>query len=761
MPPSSQTILGSRRPLLLLLVSLLAGLVAVARPAGAQAPLRYADVNTSVHDISFRFVDQQTFAPDRLREQIGTTGPGTLTRLRNRFAFLPGLQARRLSFDPVVLQKDVVRLRQFYQQNGFPSPEIDYPASQLDSSRNRIHVIFTIREGPSLQIRDAEFLAASSRTPLEATLPGDLQADWARYRRTEMGISGRYTDFKRTQIEDQVQGWLRNRGFAFAQVQSSASVDTTQYAADLRFLIDKGPPTTVSEIQVEGNESVDRSIILRELPFSLGDRFSADEVTEGQQKLFDLNLFRVALADVPSQPRDSTTTVRYRVRERKLRSYSGEVGYDTRSGVTLDGSWRHRNFYGNGRTFLVNLIAETGYPENVPDFLPSFLARSSSQELSRRFRASLTLRQPYILSKNLSGSLSPFVQERLNPTLAPDPTRPLDLNERKFGLESTLIYDFIPYRTVSLQHSLSRTQQFSGVETTDPERPGTLTGEDDLFNKSIFTLNGTFGAADDFLNPTEGYILRPTAKVGGLFLKSGVEFVQLNAELSGYLPVSSSVELASRVFVGSTWPFGESLDNLRRPSNPSAADRRENFIFQNRFSDNLFYAGGGSDVRGWSSRLAGGKVLRESSILREGFAYRPIGARSKVGLNLEARFPFPGLGSSWRTAAFLDGAYVTSGSLDLTPPASAPSILSGPDGAAVSTDPSQVLVGTGAGVRFETSFGFLRIDLAYKLTPDALDLRAAEDVGAAVTAENPLPLSEVDTRSLQRFRLHFGIGRSF
>ena len=748
--------------MLVLLLVLFAGRAAGPSQSLAQAPLRAADVNTSVQEVSFRFVDQQTFDADRLREQIGTMAPGTLARLRNRFSFLPGLQAHRPSFDPVVLQKDVVRLRQFYQQNGFPSPEVDYPATQLDSSRNRIHVIFTIREGPALQIRNTEFLEAASRAPFEMALPRDLQDDWAAFRRDEGGIGGRYTDFERTRIEDEVQGWLRNRGYAFARVRSSASVDTTEYAADLRFLVDPGPRAVVSDIRVEGNASVDRSIILRELPFSVGDRFSADAVTEGQQKLFDLNLFRVALADVPSQPRDSTTTVRYRVRERALRSYSGEVGYDTRSGVTAEGSWRHRNFYGDARTFLASLTAETGYPENIPEFLPGFLARSSSQELSRRFRASVTLRQPFLFSEDVSGSLSPFVQERLNPALAPNPTRPLDLNERQFGLESTLVYDFLPYRTLSFQHSLSRTQQFLAPGSEDPDRSEpALTGEDDLFNKSIFTLNGTFGDADDFLNPTKGYIVRPTLQFGGVFLRSGVEFVQASAELSGYLPVSSYVELAGRVFAGSTWPFGESLDNLTLPSSPSDAAQRENLIYQNRFSDNFFYAGGGSDVRGWSSRLAGGKVLRESSVLREGFAYRPTGARSKVGLSLEARFPLPGLGASWRTAAFLDGAYVTSGSLDLTPPASAPSIVSGPDGTAIGTDPSQVLVGTGAGLRYETSFGFLRIDLAYKLTPDALDLRAAEDVGRNATAEAPTPLSEVDSRSLRRFRVHFGIGRSF
>ena len=762
MLPRLSRIQAARTVRSLLPIALLSLLVGVADVAQAQAPLRYVNDETAVQEISFRFVDQQTFDVARLREQIATSAPGTLTRLRNWFSFLPGLTPRRFFFEPVALQKDVVRLRQFYQENGFPTPEIDYPATQLDSAKNRIHVIFSVREGPALQIRSTEFLNAAGTAPVETTLPTSLQGPWASFRRDQIELGGRYTDFERTQIADQVQGWLRNRGFAFASVQSSAVIDTAQFAADLQFQVDPGPRTVVSEIRVEGNASVDKSTILRELPFSVGDRFSADAVTEGQQKLFDLNLFRVALADVPDQPRDSTTMVRYRVRETELRGYSGQLGYDTRSGVTVEGSWRHRNFYGNARTFLVSLTAETGYPENVPEFLPGFLARSSSQELSRRFRASVTLRQPYLFSENLAGSVSPFVQERLNPALAPNPDRALDLNERQFGLETSLVYDFLPYRTLSLQHSVSRTQQFlaSGVE--DPASPeASLTGEDDLFNKSIFTLNGTFGDADDFLNPTKGYIVRPTVQVGGFFFESGVEFAQLSTEVSGYLPLSRYVELAGRVFAGSTWPFDESRDNLTLPDAPTDAERRLNLIYQNRFSDNLFYAGGGSDIRGWSSRLAGGKVLRESTLLREGFAYRPIGARSKVGMSLEARFPLPGLGSSWRTAAFVDGAYVTSGSLDLTPLPSAPSVVAGPDGNAIGTDPSQFLVGTGAGLRYETPFGFLRVDLAYKLTPDALDLRAAEDLGRAATTDNATPVSEVETRFLRRFRLHFGIGRSF
>lgn len=710
---------------------------------------------TTVQSVSFRFVDTATFSPDRLKKQIATDAPGFFRRLRNRVSFLPGLERRRFFFDPVTLQKDVVRLRRFYRQNGFPEPKIDYPASQLDTSSNDIRVIFAIEEGPSLEIRETDFLNADGTAPVTTVLDESLRDDWRSFR-DGLQIGGRFTDFEQTQLVDEIQRWFRNRGHAFAQVESTASVDTSQYAVDLRVRVDPGPRGVISEIEIQGNESVGASIVRRNLPFSVGDRFSAADVTDGQRNLFDLNLFRVAIADVPDQPRDSTVRVRYRVREAKLRSLSGQAGYNTRSGATLEGGWEHRNFYGDARTFSVNLTADTGFPETPPDFLPNFLTRASSQAVSRQFRASVTLRQPYLFSSRLSGSLAPFVQERLNPNLSPNTDRLLGLNERQYGLNSTLVFDVLPYRTLSLRHSVSRTRQFLTTATGDTVRSETPRfADEDLFNRSVFTLNGTFGEADDFVNPTRGVLIQPSVKLGGFFFESGVEFVRLNTTLSGYLPLSDFVKLAGQVSVGALWPFEESRTNLTSPDAPPEKAQQLNRIFQNRFSDVLFYAGGGSDVRGWAPQLGGGKVLQE------GPSYRPIGARTKIGVNLEARFPLPGLGANWRTGAFVDGAYVSPGPFMLTPPASVPDVITGPEGTPISTDPSQLLVGAGAGLRYQTPLGFLRIDLAYKLTPDALDLRAAETVERKVTGDDPVPVSDIEPSTLRRFRLHFGIGRSF
>jgi outer membrane protein insertion porin family len=250
--------------------------------------------------------------------------------------------------------------------------------------------------------------------------------------------------------------------------------------------------------------------------------------------------------------------------------------------------------------------------------------------------------------------------------------------------------------------------------------------------------------------------------VGGVPFESGVDFARLSAEVSGYLPLGDHVELAGRMFGGWLRPLDESRRNLTIPPTASDTLRRRNRTYQDRFSDYLFYAGGGSDVRGWTAQLAGGKVLRDlqpRDTTAATYAYRPVGARSKLGVNLEARLPVPGLGDSWRTAVFVDAAYLSTGDLNLVPPADVSGVVPGAEEEVVSTNPTRLLVGVGAGLRYDTPFGFVRLDAAYKLTPDALDLRRPGAVGRAVARGQAA--TAASRRPIRRFRLHFGIGRSF
>ena len=716
--------------------------------ASAQDPLALVNSNTQVQSIDFRFVDSQTFTAERLQEQMATQTPTTWDRWKRR---LPLLQADAYRFAPLTFQRDIARLRRFYQNNGFPTPSVDYPATQFNEASNRIRLVITIDEGTPLRIQDAVFLDAEGEGYAVEAFESDQQAAWQAFEQaTIVELGSRYTEFKRSQLEDDVARWLRNQGYAFARVTSSVTTDTEARTADLRFFVDPGPQARIGEIQISGNSSVERRVVERSLPFEPGDTFSADALSQGQRNLFDLNLFRVALADVPDQPSDSLVTVRYRVRESNMRTLAGEVGYGTAVGVTAEGRWSHRNFFGNARTFTASVVAETGYPDDAR-FLPAFLSGTGGSTVTeRRFRAGVLLREPYVGGPRLSASVEPFGEIRRSPRLPGVKRDGLGINETTIGFESRLTYEIFRFRTITLQHSLQRRRQYvpselqssATVNPDDPQDDG-----DAGFNRSVLTLSANLGRTDDYVNPSEGFLVRPTAELAGAIVPSGVQYGKLSIEVSAYQPLTPQIDLAGRFFAGRVFPFGTSYNALT--SEPSL----RNSVYRNRFSDVLFYAGGGTDLRGWPLNQAGGKFVNLSNAQGSSSLLAPIGGMSKVALNTELRLPFPGLGSTWRTALFVDAALLDTHRFTLVPAAPGESAGRFP------TDTGTVRIGAGAGVRYETPFGFLRFDIAVPLNPDPLDVRNPEDISDAI--RNGQPPTTADPVLTRQFRFHVGIGRTF
>lgn len=690
------------------------------------APLLFlVNERTTVGNISFEFIDGQTFDASRLAEQIALTEPSTLDRIRRT---LPFLSPAPHPFAPLVLQRDVVRLRNFYRQNGFLKAQIDYAQTRLDTTNNRIDVVFDIREGPPVIIQDVGFFTQDTSDYAVSQFAGDLRERWIDFRDANTFQTGeRYTDFERLRIEDVVLRWLRNQGFAFAETGAAVALDSTYNTADIRFIVDAGPRARVDSIQIEGTESVSRQVALRELPLKEGEWFSADELSRGQRQLFSLNLFRLALADVPEQPRDSTVTLRYRVREASLRYITAETGYARTVGVATQGQWTHRNFFGAARTLSASALANTGLFASTGD---------GAIRSSNLYRGSLTLNQPYLFSNNLSLIVSPFLQFEKSAFLAENDELPLGINTRQYGNNTTLVYEWLPFRTASLQHTYSNTQTFTEELVIDSlaiiQTPG------DQYNRSILSLSATLGRADDYLNPSRGYLVRPLLEVGGGPLQGAIDYRKASLELTGYLPLTDRISLAGRLIGGSLF------------YDTGLVTRDSSGAWENRFDPIRFYAGGPNDVRGWAVQQAGEKspvldvVLRDSAdppfeeadVDTLGIVYEPVGGRYKLGYNVEGRFPFPGLGSSWGTAVFLDAGMVN-------------------DAAAI----ENFRYGAGVGLRYRTPVGYLRLDLAAKLNPTPRDLARPREYYEWSNGSDGS--DALDTHWLRRFRLHISIGQAY
>lgn len=686
--------------------------------AQAQDALALSDGSTRVSDIAFKFTTTQTFDAERLQQQMATQRPTFMDHLKDA---LPLFSGREYPFDPVELQRDVVRLRQFYARNGFPDASVDYPASQYNASSNRIRIIFTINEGTPVTIRDMTF-------NLLSTLPPDVTERWDRLRdELEAAEGRRFTDFERLSIENELVGLLQNRGFAFAEVFTDVDVDEEAFTADLVFNVSPGPYGTVGEIVIEGNESVSRQTVLRELTFKVGDEFSRQRLITGQQQIFGLNLFRLALADVPDQEPDSSVTVRYRLRESKLRYVSAQTGFARESGVTLETEFRHRNFLGNARQFSAGASSRTGF----------LSATGTGRKPVRSVSTNISLRQPWLGWTRLSGALSPFYSWLDEPNL--------DTRFYEFGLTSSLVLEILPFRNVTAQHTFSRAV------------PLTSTGLGDrfgVFNRSILSVGMGVGWLNDFLVPRRGWFVRPSVELGGLLGGSAVQYAKASMDASAYVPITRRTTVILSLTTGLLAPFKESKDQL---------DPQNEF----RFDAIRFYAGGASDVRGWALNALGPQVAVADTVIvnsdgtphAENARFEAIGGRAKVSFRSELRFPVFGMSDSWRGAVFLDGGAISS------------ERVLGAGGAQVFTSEGvaefqdrrfvsggDFRFGAGTGIRYRTPVGMLRLDLAYKLNPVDADLQRPEDM---VLFEQGFRTDPPSERFLRRLNVHVSIDRAF
>lgn len=191
--------------------------------------------------------------------------------------------------------------------------------------------------------------------------------------------------------------------------------------------------------------------------------------------------------------------------------------------------------------------------------------------------------------------------------------------------------------------------------------------------RQAYLIGGLFGsitldASDDLLDPTEGWrttlFLAPEVSRQG-----GAERFYLRAQAdASYYQSFGELTLAGRVRAATIQ--GAEADDI-------APSRR-------------LYGGGGASVRGYGFQGVGPRDA----------VGNPTGGASLVEFALEARIPTPLFDGAIEVVPFIDGGSVARGS---TP------------------DFDEIRFGAGVGIRYKTTFGPIRIDVATPLNPTQFD----------------------------------------
>ena len=678
----------------------------------AQAPLTLVDTDTRVASVSYEGLGP--ILEENLLEVVATAAP-EVSLLTKVTSFGGSGTESVYPFSPVELAKDVVRLQRYFAASGFPRAAVDYQVV-LDTSDNAVDVTFLVERGPPLLLGEVSF-AGPGQAPVTDQLAPALHDDWDEFTRdVRLRGGARLDQASLVDLRGQTISWLANRGYAFADAGAERFVDSTGLSADIRVKVNAGPRARIGEITLESIGapiSVADGVVLRELPFRVGDRYDASELTDGQRQIFGLGLFQLALVGrTPDQPRDSTVSVRVQVRQGDLRTATGYLGYAQEGGATLRGQFTYRNFLGGARTLTPAFVARTGRGPFVNTIGTDGPAVSD-------YQASLTLRQPYVLDHRLSATLTGLYRQRNDRIERSNQTE----------LSSSLIYTRGALQTVSLTAFVNaRTLLDSRLSRLSLLSEGSLLNDSTSLSSTTtgLELGATYGSVDDPLAPRRGVVLRPSAVVAGGPL-GDLSYGRGRLSATALYPFSDRVGLVARLTGGALAPYGGT----------DLSGERDFLLLRDR----LFYAGGTNDVRGWGEGLLGPKVfdfdparIDTASIAA---AYFGVGGQGKVSGSVQLNLPLP-IGPQWGANVFLDagrvfspatafellfdpGAFFDPG--DTAPPAVVDALAGVRD---LYRGEGGVRAGAGAGLQYLTPVGFVSVALGVKLNPSYFDLRPAE-----------------------------------
>lgn len=138
-----------------------------------------------------------------------------------------------------------------------------------------------------------------------------------------------------------------------------AIIDRSTKTMDVVLRLDPGPIVTLAEPEFQGTDGIDDDFLRAYVAWAPGERFRPELVRDTRRDLVGTGLFRtvdVALAEnvLP----DGTTPVTITVEQRLHRTISAGARYDTDGGPGVSFAWEHRNFFGRGDRFRVDVDAD-------------------------------------------------------------------------------------------------------------------------------------------------------------------------------------------------------------------------------------------------------------------------------------------------------------------------------------------------------------------------------------------------------------------
>jgi outer membrane protein insertion porin family len=567
--------------------------------------------------------------------------------------------------DRDILTNDVAILSQYYNDNGYVEHKIDDPV--LLRARDGLEVVFRIHEGPQYRVGKVE-------------IGGELIQDGKELLKSVKLTTGQI--FRGSRLREDItslEELYSNKGFAFRQVDPVTNINQTQKTVDVALVVTKGPPVYFNRVLVAGNTKTRDKVVRRELLANEQELFSGNKITQSRNALQRTGYFEDVQVTTKKTNQPDTIDVLVDVKEGPTGTFQVGGGYSSGDGFLFNANISEKNLMGRGQGVSGNFSIG-----------------------SRRQDFIVNVNEPYFMDSKMSVGVDGFKTKReftdfdedklgfafntnypLKDFRMPFFGRPRERSVGSDELASNAPLTMWDYMRGGVSYDLTR-ETIKGISNSAPE---SIKSEQGTSLTSAVTPGITYDSRDHFFAPTEGTKSALSVKLAGL----GGDSRFIKSDLSGrwHYPLlkdpkwGGSYVLALGGSLGYGIGFAEKNGKSELP------------LFER------YFLGGINSIRGFAERSVGPRV--PSNCPKEGEPPGPckstdvIGGEKAMVFNTEVLFPIMeqyGI----RGVAFFD---VGNAFKDF--------------------NFGELRKSVGAGVRWMSPFGPLRVELGFPLNKQPHD----------------------------------------
>ncbi|MBF0594924.1 MAG: outer membrane protein assembly factor BamA [Candidatus Omnitrophica bacterium] len=446
-----------------------------------------------------------------------------------------------------VLTEDMERVQAFYEKNGYIDAKATYTIEQLH--QGLVNVDVTVEEGKRYYVGDIQLKGnAVLAEPEIFAVMKDIK-------------KGKI--FSKVKLADDVaniKSLYFDRGYIFAKVEESTSLNPDNGQVELKLDIQEGGIAYINKIKIQGNTQTRDIVIRRELRMYPGDQFDGVKLRRSKERLNNLGYFDDVGFDIEDTATPDQKDLVVDVKEAKTGSFSFGGGYSTVDQligfVELDqknfdfANWP--NFTGGGQR--VTARAEVGSSRN--------------NEL-------LSFTEPWLFDYPVSGGFDLYRSQynrSSNTGYAYDQTRVG--TKLRVGKELSEYVSTAGYYRIE-QVDISNMQDNVSADLKAEE------------GKSLTSVVGASLAndhRDSTISPTKGWLTSGSADLAGGPFGGDKDFYRLETNGSYYIPLrfNSVMEFSGRLGMVSAYGSSSKVPIFER-----------------------YFSGGARTIRGYSERSVG------------------------------------------------------------------------------------------------------------------------------------------------------------